>query len=137
MSNLRLSNIQSNGTGFNDVVSFQNASGTENGTLCRGWVYFNGTGTIAILADFNVDSIDDGGTGYYKVNWTNSFPTNAYCSIVSGTTGGTGGGNVSHDSQLFGGGGTNAPLAGSITLRAVDGTGNSIDHAWVTAAVFY
>jgi hypothetical protein len=43
MSTLKVTNIQSNAAGFNDVVSFQNSSGTQNGTLCRAWVNFNGT----------------------------------------------------------------------------------------------
>ena len=78
MSNLKVTNIQSNGTGFNDVVSFQNASGTENGTLCRAWVNFNGTGTVAIRDDFNVSSITDHGTGQYTINFSNSMPDANY-----------------------------------------------------------
>jgi hypothetical protein len=72
MSTLKVTNIQSNGTGFNDVVNFQNASGVQNGTLCRAWVNFNGTGTVAIRASFNVSSITDNGTGDYTVNFTNA-----------------------------------------------------------------
>jgi len=70
MSTLKVTNIQSNGTGFNDVVNFQNASGTNNGTLCRAWVNFDGTGTVAIRASFNVSSITDNGTGDYTMNFT-------------------------------------------------------------------
>ena len=70
MSTLKVTNIQSNAAGFNDVVSFQNSSGTQNGTLCRAWVNFNGTGVVAIRANFNVSSITDNGTGDYTVNFT-------------------------------------------------------------------
>jgi hypothetical protein len=49
-----------------------NSSGTEYGTTCRAWVKFNGTGTVAINADFNVSSITDNGTGDYTVNFTNA-----------------------------------------------------------------
>jgi hypothetical protein len=31
--------------------------------VCRAWVNFNGTGTVAIRASFNVSSITDNGTG--------------------------------------------------------------------------
>jgi hypothetical protein len=48
----------------------QNSSGTEIGTFCRAWVNFNGTGTVAIRASFNVSSITDNGTGDYTVNFT-------------------------------------------------------------------
>jgi hypothetical protein len=82
MSTLKVTNIQSNAAGFNDVVSFQNSSGTQNGTLCRAWVNFNGTGTVAIRDNFNVSSITDNGTGNYTVNFTNAM-TDANYSIVS------------------------------------------------------
>jgi hypothetical protein len=57
MSTLKVTNIQSNAAGFNDVVSFQNSSGTQIGTLCRAWVNFNGTGVVAIRANFNVAAL--------------------------------------------------------------------------------
>lgn len=85
MSNLKVTNIQSNGTGFNDVVSFQNASGTQNGTLCRAFVNFNGTGTVAIRASFNVSSITDHGGGDYAANFSNNMPDANYC--ANATTG--------------------------------------------------
>ena len=37
---------------------------------CRAWCNFNGTGTVAIRASFNVSSITDNGTGDYTVNFT-------------------------------------------------------------------
>jgi hypothetical protein len=86
MSTLKVTNIQSNAAGFNDVVSFQNSSGTQNGTLCRAWVNFNGEGTVAIRASFNVSSITDNGTGDYTVNFTNAMPDANYC--LSGTAAG-------------------------------------------------
>jgi hypothetical protein len=36
----------------------------------KAWVNFNGTGTVAIRASFNVTSITDNGTGDYTVNFT-------------------------------------------------------------------
>jgi hypothetical protein len=72
MSTLKVTNIQSNAAGFNDVVSFQNSGGTQNGTLCRAWVNFDGTGVVAIRGNFNVSSITDNGTGDYTVNFTNA-----------------------------------------------------------------
>ena len=86
MSTLNVANIQSTGSGFNDVVLFKNSGGTENGTLCRAWVNFNGTGTVAIRDDFNVTSITDGGTGYYTVNFTNAMPDTNYAPVVTTTS---------------------------------------------------
>jgi len=70
--------ISSIGTGYNDAVKFINSSGTENGQLCKAWVNFNGTGTVAIRSSFNVSSITDNGTGNYTVNFANSFPDSNY-----------------------------------------------------------
>ena len=40
------------------------------GQLCKAWVNFNGTGTVAIRASYNVSSITDNGVGDYTVNFT-------------------------------------------------------------------
>ena len=40
----------------------------------RAWVNFNGTGTVAIRAAYNVTSITDNGTGNYTVNFTTAMP---------------------------------------------------------------
>jgi len=49
-------------------------SGTAPSFLCRAWVNFNGTGTVAIRASGNVSSITDNGTGDYTVNFTTAMP---------------------------------------------------------------
>ena len=46
--------------------------------LCKAWVNFNGTGTVAIRAAFNVSSITDNGTGDYTVNFTTAMPNANY-----------------------------------------------------------
>jgi hypothetical protein len=48
----------------------------------RAWVNFNGTGTVAIRANYNVASITDNGTGDYTVNFTTAMPDANY-SVVS------------------------------------------------------
>jgi hypothetical protein len=50
--------------------------------VCRAWVNFNGTGTVAIGASYNVSSITDNGTGDYTVNMTNALSSVNY-SITS------------------------------------------------------
>ena len=52
----------------------------------KAWVNFNGTGTVAIRASFNVTSITDNGTGDYTVNITTAL-TDVNYSIV-GSSGG-------------------------------------------------
>jgi len=52
--------------------------------LCKAWVNFNGTGTVAIRAAFNVSSITDNGTGNYTVNFTTAMPDANYSCCLSG-----------------------------------------------------
>lgn len=75
-------------------VTFQNTSGTEIGTLCRAWVNFNGTGTVAIRASFNVSSITDNGTGDYTVNFTTAMPDVNYAPVFGFSNGNDGRANV-------------------------------------------
>lgn len=81
MSTLTVATVKSNSS---SPPQFQNTSGTEVGTLCRAWVNFNGTGTVAIRASFNVSSITDFGAGNYSLNFTNAMPDANY-SAVSGS----------------------------------------------------
>ena len=127
MSILKVTDIQSNGTGFNDVVSFKNASGTENGTLCRAWVNFNGIGTVAIRADFNVSSITDNGTGDYTLNFTNVMPDANYCLVGTAGNGNT---NNRFVSQV------RSVAVGSLRIGTIDGANSVIDPGFVFIAIF-
>jgi hypothetical protein len=53
------------------------------GQLCRAWVNFNGTGTVAIRASYNVSSITDNGTGNYNINMTTALADANYCVAMS------------------------------------------------------
>ena len=52
--------------------------------LCKAWVNFNGTGTVAIRASYNVSSITDNGAGDYTVNFTTAMADANYS--LSGST---------------------------------------------------
>jgi hypothetical protein len=81
MSTLVTATVKSNSS---SPIAFQNSSGTEVGRMCRAWVNFNGTGTVAIRAQFNVSSITDNGTGLYTLNFTTAMPDANY--MVTGST---------------------------------------------------
>ena len=64
-------------------------SGSAPSYLCRAWVNFNGTSTVAIRASGNVSSITDNGTGDYTLNFTTAMPDanysiSGYCLASSG-----------------------------------------------------
>ena len=70
-----------NGVTFPDSTSMQTGQ-----QACKAWVNFNGTGTVAIRAGYNVSSITDVGTGQYRVNFTNAMADTNYAVVntVSG-----------------------------------------------------
>ena len=68
-----------------DSASLATISGTAPLYMCRAWVNFNGTGTVAIRASGNVSSITDNGTGDYTVNFTTAMPDANYC-VTTGFT---------------------------------------------------
>jgi hypothetical protein len=51
--------------------------------LCKQWIHFNGSGTIAIVGSFNTTSITDNGVGDYQVTIANDMGNDDYS--VSGT----------------------------------------------------
>jgi len=64
MSTLRCTNLQDT-SGGNSLTTAQIYNGAA-----KAWVNFDGTGTVAIRASYNVSSITDNGTGDYTVNFT-------------------------------------------------------------------
>ena len=50
----------------------------NNTRVSKAWVNFNGTGTVAIRASFNVSGITDNGTGDYTVNFTTAMVDDDY-----------------------------------------------------------
>lgn len=61
------------------------------------WVRFNGTGTPAILDDFNVSSISDLGTGQYRANFSTALADANYAAVSDGVKGSYGSGSRVND----------------------------------------
>lgn len=75
--------LSSDPVGFYDNTKAL-SPGSVGGQLCRAWVNFNGTSTVAIRASFNVSSITDNGTGDYTVNFTTAMPDANYALSING-----------------------------------------------------
>jgi hypothetical protein len=106
MSTLRLTTI-SNQDGSATVPSQTVISGSA-----KAWVNFNGTGTVAIRASFNVSSITDNGTGSYTVNFTNAMTDENYaiaCCLRPD------GGSGRFDTTIINGG--TAPTASAVRIN--------------------
>jgi hypothetical protein len=49
---------------------------------CKGWIQFEGTGTIAIQDSYNVSGIGDNDVGQYTVTWDDDLANANYCAVV-------------------------------------------------------
>ena len=66
-----------------NAVTYAKIGTTEQGQLCKAWVYFNGTSTVAIRGSYNVSSITDNGTGDYTVNFSTAMADANYAYSLS------------------------------------------------------
>jgi hypothetical protein len=121
-----------NATLSSDPVTFYSASkivtpAVIGGQLCRAWVNFNGTSTVAIRASYNVSSITDNGTGDYTVNFTTAMADRNY-SIAQCA------GNVSTNACYL----TNffTPAAGSVRFLCRSDTPSTIDASECNVSIF-
>jgi hypothetical protein len=102
-------------------------TGSAPSYLCRAWVNFNGTGTVAIRASGNVSSITDSGTGVYTVNFTTAMSDANYSAIAYGSNAGVTNGYCQLNGQSTTG-------FGVVTLNQVGPA--VVDWPTVNAAVF-
>lgn len=117
------------GSTANTPPAFKDGNGTTIGTLCRAWVNFNGTGTVAIRASFNVSSITDGGTGIYTVNFTNAMPDANYsCNLNCN--------NSATNSSILMKTTAAATTTSFTTYNTNSSTGGAIDSSEVFVSVF-
>ena len=97
------------------------------GQLCKAWVNFNGTGTVAIRASYNVSSITDNGVGDYTVNFTTAFADANYSLVIGRTV----------DGSAYAGGGISTLTSSSARILPQRDTGGvNLDTAIVCVSVF-
>jgi hypothetical protein len=77
-----------------NAVTTAKLGSAEASGLCKAWVNWNGTGTVAIRASYNVSSITDNATGDYTVNFTTAMVDANYAFTISGYQNTTGGGSI-------------------------------------------
>jgi hypothetical protein len=65
------------------AVTTAKLGSSEASGLAKAWVNFNGTGTVAIRASFNVSSITDNGQGNFAVNFTTAFLDINYAGVAT------------------------------------------------------
>jgi hypothetical protein len=114
------------GSGISGFSGFSGFSGYSGSNGAAAWVNFNGTGTVAIRASFNVSSITDNGTGDYTVNFTNALADANYAAVV-------GVGNADGDrAGLW----TDTFTTGSVRLRGFNASSSTVDMNFANCAIF-
>lgn len=114
------------------ISTLSDGTNSTSSTNCiqgsaKAWVNFNGTGTVAIRASYNVSSITDNGTGDYTVNFTN--PMSDADFSVSGWARVSGSGG-------FLGGVSDTALATTYARVGTFNTGSALaDALYVTVAI--
>jgi hypothetical protein len=85
---------------FDTLSTLDGSQSVPVGTVAQGtaraWVNFNGTGTVAIRAAFNVTSITDNGTGDYTLNFTTAMLDANYVPMLQNTGYLSAGANYAH-----------------------------------------
>lgn len=118
-------------TGSSTAVYTSPGTQQYHTSASKAWVMFNGTGTVAILASYNVSSITDNGTGDYTVNFTTSFSSANYgiAGICQRTNGNNGNG-------LLGLSNSANPTASACRVTTADAATGFIDSARVSLTFF-
>jgi hypothetical protein len=138
MSTIAATNLKNASAGNNNIVL--NTDGTIGGTCltqtCRAWVNFNGTGTVAIRASYNVSSITDNGVGNYTVSFTTAMTDTNYAWSIGGWN--NGGGNGGWNSAGTGAASSypSGVATGSMQMACFNSGGVSQDQEAVSLAIF-
>ena len=106
---------------------------TEQSRMCRAWVNFDGTGTVAIRASYNVSSITDVGVGIYTVNFIAPMPDANYALVVGGNALSNGSTYTFPIGRLNG---TYTANAVDVVQTATGGGGSNADPTIMTVAIF-
>ena len=112
-------------------VTYAKIGTTEQGQLCKAWVNFNGTGTVAIRASYNVSSITDNGTGDYTVNFTTALTDANYAAVSTNGAIAIGGGAYTVAPNTAA---AQTSSAFRLGVQGAGGAGN--DNAFIQVAFF-
>jgi len=124
MSEVRVTTLKDT-AGANSSTTAEIASGRA-----KAWVNFNGSSTVAIRANFNVNSITDNGVGDFTVNFTTAMSDANYSGIVTRNDWGTVAAPVAANGHTV--------LAGSyrVVIYRNDGAPGGYDSVQIAVAIF-
>tara|TARA_B110000902_G_scaffold183524_1_gene207787 strand:+ start:181 stop:567 length:387 start_codon:yes stop_codon:yes gene_type:complete len=98
--------------------------------MAKAWVAFNSSGTVAIIDSFNVSSITDTGTGYFRCNLSVTQNNANYVIVGGGDGNGSGSAHIMYDSAQ------GAISTTSFGMRSFDTTNSARDSAYNSVMIF-
>lgn len=118
------------------VTSVNSSTGAITVSDAKVWVNFNGTGTVAIRASFNVSSISDNGAGDFSVNFTNTLTDADYAVVANACSLASWAANAYPVLIASSQSGVSAPSSAAIRIAMRAATNNPYDPEYVTLIVF-
>lgn len=84
MSTILVDNLTGKTSAGSITVTSEGGAATQSlqQGLCKVWINFNGTGTIAARDSLNVSSLTDNSTGYYRTNLSSAMSSANFHSSV-------------------------------------------------------
>jgi hypothetical protein len=136
MSTLKVDAIVDSSNGNTATINSGTPVSTTSTQVVKAWVNFDGTGTVAIRASYNVTDITDNGTGDYTVNFATAMPDADYSvSAMTGDPQQTGAGAVGV--AFFDAGFSNNGLSASnLRFRTSTEGGTARDGSTVCVSIF-
>jgi len=117
------------------ITTLSDGTNSTSATNCiqgssKSWVNFNGTGTVAIRASYNVSSITDNGTGNYTINFTNALADANYSATASASFQTTGSADPVGYSSV------RTYATSSVVILTASGAGALLDYPIINVAIF-
>jgi len=104
--------------------------------LAKAWVNFDGTGTVAIRASFNVSSITDNGTGDYTVNFTTALADANYTSCLTGGGNGASSASAPRTAEMYSAAAPTTSSTCRIWTKQASVSPGTEDSPYVNVAIF-
>ena len=116
------------------MALFENGPSAQRHPIIH-WICFRGSGAVTVFASGNITSINDLGTGHYRINYSTSMPDTSYA--VSGNTLKGDTNNDGNQHVQFGGCNASSDIGtGSIEARCKVASNNGSNDPNVIHAIF-
>jgi hypothetical protein len=147
MSTIAATNLKNPSAGSNNIVlgtdgstrvtTLADSAGANTSTpaeiasgRAKAWVNFNGTGTVAIRASYNVSSITDNGVGDYTVNFATALADASYAWSASAQA------LAANNVWVVGNPNSVSPTSAALRIKVAQANFANVDVDFVDVSIF-